>query len=210
MRINEINYFIFAFGISTISKSTKTLYRIKKQFTGFSNRNKTHIQFLHQRHPKEKVLTFYPYYLVIFYLLQPKTKILKHFFLILTSINKGVISLKTFFYFKNHWISSIYFFWIIFFYFIIDSCLQDTYLFLSLHPQWRWYKNKFAKMALWRNWIAHLITAQEVTGLNPVKVTLKLKTPLKMGFFYAYTRNIHDIYPTLSTIILLPAYPFWF
>ena len=26
-------------------------------------------------------------------------------------------------------------------------------------------------MASWRNWIAHLITAQKVTGLNPVEVT---------------------------------------
>ena len=33
-------------------------------------------------------------------------------------------------------------------------------------------------MASWRNWIAHLITAQKVTGLNPVEVTNERKPSL--------------------------------
>ena len=46
--------------------------------------------------------------------------------------------------------------------------------------------------ASWRNWIAHLITAQKVTGLNPVEVTNEScktkKTPSLLERFFCFTR----------------------
>ena len=51
--------------------------------------------------------------------------------------------------------------------------------------------------ASWRNWIAHLITAQEVTGLNPVEVTKSNSNELL--FLY----NISMILQIFNTLLVI-------
>ena len=61
---------------------------------------------------------------------------------------------------------------------------------------------------MWRNWIAHLITAQEVAGLNPAIVTFKLNRKYLITKVYDF--DINGLVAQLNSALDYGSRGYWF